>query len=45
MPPLESWNPARARPSSFNAENIKHYPDALQEGEPVVVTEKLHGTW
>jgi RNA ligase (TIGR02306 family) len=25
-------------------ENLRNYPDVLQEGEPVVVTEKLHGT-
>ena len=28
----------------FDVENIKLYPDALQEGERVVITEKLHGT-
>lgn len=25
-------------------ENIKHFPDILQEGEEVVITEKIHGT-
>ena len=29
----------------YDIENIKKYPDELQEGEPVVVTEKLHGSW
>ena len=29
----------------YDIENIKRYPDTLQENEPVVVTEKLHGTW
>lgn len=29
----------------YDIENIKKYPDEFQEGEPVVVTEKLHGTW
>ena len=29
----------------FDIENIKRYPDTLREGEAVVVTEKLHGTW
>ena len=29
----------------YDIENVKKYPDALQEGEPVVITEKLHGTW
>ncbi|HPW22295.1 MAG TPA: RNA ligase (ATP) [Vicinamibacterales bacterium] len=25
-------------------ENLRHFPDVLQEGEPVVITEKIHGT-
>ena len=29
----------------YDIENVKKYPDALQEGEPVVITEKLHGSW
>ena len=29
----------------YDIENVKKYPDALQDGEPVVITEKLHGTW
>ena len=29
----------------YDIENVKKYPDELREGEPVVVTEKLHGTW
>jgi len=29
----------------FDIENIKRYPDVLQAGEEVVITEKLHGTW
>jgi RNA ligase (TIGR02306 family) len=29
----------------FDIENIKAWPDVLQEGEPVVFTEKIHGTW
>ena len=28
----------------YDVENIKKYPDLLQEGEEVVMTEKLHGT-
>lgn len=28
----------------FDIENIKMYPDVLQEGEEIVFTEKLHGT-
>jgi len=29
----------------FDIENIKKYPDILEEGEEISVTEKLHGTW
>ncbi len=29
----------------FDIENIKRYPDVFEDGENVVVTEKLHGTW
>ena len=29
----------------FDIENIKKYPHMFVEGEPVVATEKLHGTW
>jgi RNA ligase (TIGR02306 family) len=30
---------------NFDIENIKNFPDVLQEGEEVVVTEKIHGTF
>lgn len=29
----------------FDIENIKKYPDIIEEGEMVAITEKLHGTW
>lgn len=29
----------------YDIENVKAFPDALQDGEPVVFTEKIHGTW
>ena len=29
----------------YDIENLKKYPDVLFENEPVVITEKLHGTW
>jgi RNA ligase (TIGR02306 family) len=29
----------------YDIENIKRYPDVLVEGEEVVFTEKIHGTW
>lgn len=30
---------------SFDPENVKKFPDALEEGEMVVYTEKIHGTF
>jgi RNA ligase (TIGR02306 family) len=30
---------------SYDIENWKKYPDTFEEGEEVVFTEKLHGTW
>ena len=30
---------------NFDIENIKKYPDILEDGEGVTITEKLHGTW
>ena len=29
---------------SYDLENIKHFPNALIQGQPVIMTEKLHGT-
>ena len=29
----------------YDIENIKKFPDEFEENEPVVMTEKLHGTW
>jgi len=29
----------------FDIENIQKHPDVFEDGEDVVVTEKLHGTW
>lgn len=29
----------------YDIENIQKYPNVLEEGETVVMTEKLHGTW
>jgi RNA ligase (TIGR02306 family) len=29
----------------YDIENFKRYPDVLLEGEDVIMTEKLHGTW
>lgn len=41
----EVWNAGKARTISYDVENIKRYPSAFQEGEEVVMTEKLHGTF
>lgn len=30
---------------SYDIENIKKYPDVIKDGEMVLITEKLHGTW
>ena len=40
----EVWNTPNMT-LKFDIENIKKYPDALLEGEEVVATEKLHGTF
>ena len=37
--------PARGMVVKFDVEDIKQYPDVLQEGEEIVATEKLHGTF
>lgn len=29
----------------YDIENIKRYPEVLLEGEEVIMTEKIHGTW
>jgi len=29
----------------YDVENFKAFPEVLEEGEPVVFTEKIHGTW
>ncbi len=29
----------------FPVENIKKYPEMFREGETVIITEKIHGTW
>lgn len=30
---------------SYDIENIKKYPDVFKDGEEVIFTEKIHGTW
>jgi hypothetical protein len=40
----EVWN-AFGYTLSYDIENFKKFPDILIDGEQVVMTEKLHGTW
>lgn len=50
LPPIpphfkgDVYNPGREALLSYDIENYQVYPDLLHEGEPVVLTEKLHGT-
>lgn len=39
------WAAGFDRTVKFDIENIKRFPDVIAEGEAVVYTEKLHGTW
>lgn len=36
---------AHGRTVRYDIENFKNYPNVIQQGEPVIMTEKLHGTW
>lgn len=36
---------ARGNTISYDIENYKKYPDVFEEGEEVVVNEKIHGSW
>jgi len=38
------WN-ASGMTINFDIENIQKYPDVFVDGEEIVATEKLHGTW
>ena len=40
----EVWN-AAGKTIRYDVENIQKYPDVFKDGEYVVATEKLHGTW
>ena len=37
--------PASGATVHYDIENIKKYPHEFQDGEPVLITEKLHGSW
>ncbi len=39
------WAAGQDRTLAYDIENVKRWPDVLQHGEPVVMTEKLHGTF
>ncbi len=41
----EVFNAGQSKTIKYDIENFKRYPDILQEGEEVVFTEKLHGTF
>ena len=41
----EVFNASDSRPIKYDIESYEKYPTILQEGEDVVVTEKLHGTF
>lgn len=41
----EVYNAGQDLTVSFDVENIKAYPEVFQEGEEVLMTEKLHGTF
>ena len=40
----EVYNAGQAVTVDYDIENLKKYPDVMQEGEEVIFTEKLHGT-
>lgn len=40
----EVYNAGSSLTVDYDIENLKKYPDVLQEGEEVIFTEKLHGT-
>ena len=39
--PADQWPKIHA--SKFDIENLQNFPDVLVDGEPVIVTEKIHG--
>ena len=50
VPPVPSsmagavWPAGPERTLAYDVENVKRWPDVLRDGEPVVMTEKVHGT-
>ncbi len=51
QPPIPSCMNGQVYPAGtdrcvrYDVENFKAFPEVLEEGEPVVFTEKIHGTW
>lgn len=41
----EVFSAGHDRCVKYDIENYKRYPDLIADGEEVVITEKLHGTW
>ena len=39
------WAAGQDRTLGYDVDNVKRWPDVLEEGEPVVITEKVHGTF
>lgn len=39
------YSAGRDKAVKYDIENFKRYPDVIEEGEEVVITEKIHGTW
>jgi RNA ligase (TIGR02306 family) len=39
------WNAGIENCVRYDIENFRKYPDVFEDGEPVVITEKLHGTF
>lgn len=39
------WAAGLERCVRYDIENIKRYPEVIAPGEPVVIVEKIHGTW
>lgn len=39
------YNGGPSRTVKYDIENYKRFPDILEEGEPVIITEKIHGTF
>lgn len=41
----EVWPAGQDRCIKYDIENFKRYPNVLDDGEPIVIAEKIHGTW